>query len=125
MGLQAKVDALTTTPPPAKVTEAQSTGGQLAFQQQLGKRLTTEWLQLNGLAGISEASVAALMLEFTGALLDAGPTVSITLLAPKSSPNSTGTTEPRPTTLGERKRNLGEGASGSWADDTMGVEDEL
>ena len=123
VAFQVKVDALTTTPPPTNVTEAQSTDAQL--QQQLGKRLTTEWLQLNGLAGISEASVAALMVEFTGALLDAGPTVTTTLLAPISTSSGSGTAEPKPATLGERKRNLGKGASGSWADDTMGVEDEL
>ncbi len=76
------------------------------------------------MAGISEASVAALMVEFTSALVDAGPTVTTTLLAPKSSSSSNGSAEPKPATVGERKRTLGEGASGSWADEAMRAEDE-
>ena len=52
VGLQTKVDALTAAPLPTKITEAQATDAQQVLQQQLGKRLTTEWLQLNGLAGI-------------------------------------------------------------------------
>ena len=125
VGLQTRVDALTTAPPPTKVTEAKATDAQRVLQQQLGKRLTTEWLQLNGLAGISEASVAALMVEFTSALVDAGPTVTTTRLAPKSSSSSNGSAEPKPATVGERKRILGEGASGSWAHEAMRAEDDL
>ena len=118
------MDALTAAPLPTKITEAQATDAQQVLQQQLGKRLTTEWLQLNGLAGISEASVAALMVEFTSALADAGPTVTTTLLAPKSSSSSTGNAEPTPATVGERKRIRGEGANGSWADEAMRAEDD-
>ena len=119
------MDALTTAPPPTKVTEAQATNAQHVLQQQLGTRLTTEWLQLNGLAGISEASVAALTVEFTSALADAGPTVTTTLLAPKSSSSSNGSAEPMPTTVGERKRTRDEGANGSWADEAMRAEENL
>ena len=123
VGLQTKVDALTTTLPPTKITEAHATDAQHALQQQLGKRLTTEWLQLNGMAGISEASVATLLVEFTTALIDAGPTVSTTFLAPKFPPSSNCSAEPTPTTVGERKRIRGEGASGR--DEAMRAEDDL
>ncbi len=111
--------------PPSKVTEAQATDAQHTLQQQLGKRLTTEWLQLNGMAGISEASVAALLVEFTTALIDAGPTVTSTLFAPKATTSSSGVSEPKPATVGDRKRQLGAGANGSWADEAMGGEEEL
>ena len=125
VGLQAKVDAITAAPTPSKVTEAQATDAQHTLQLQLGKRLTTEWLQLHGIAGISEQSVAALLVEFTTALKDAGPVVATTLLATPATSSNDGASEDNPTTLVNRKRRLGEGASGSWADVPMGGEEEL
>ena len=125
VGLQSKVDAITAAPPPSKVTEAQATDAQHTLQQQLGKRLTTEWLQLNGLAGISEQSAAALLAEFTTALKDAGPAVSTTLLATAAASSGNGASDPKPSTVGDSKRQLGESASGSWADEAMGGEEEL
>ena len=125
VGLQAKVEAITAAPSPGKVTEAQATDAQHCLQQQLGKTLTTEWLQLHGMAGISEQSVSALLVVFTTTLKDAGPGVTSTLLAPTTAATSTGAAVPKPATVGDRKRQLGESASGSWADDAMGGEEEL
>ena len=125
VGLQAKVDAIIAAPTPSKVTEAQATDAQHSLQQQLGKTLTTEWLQLHGMAGISEQSVSALLAVFTAALKDAGPAAASTLLAPTTSATTTGASDLKPATVGDRKGQLGEGASGSWADAPMGGEGEL
>ena len=56
------------------------------------------------MTGITEQAVSALLAEFTTALRDAGPAVASTLLAPTA------------TTVGERKRLLGQDAAESWAD---------
>ena len=69
--------------------------------------------------------MAALLAEFTTALKDAGPMVSTTLLATATANSSNGASDPKPPTVGDRKRQLGEGASGSWADETIGGEEEL
>ena len=82
VGIKTLVDALTVAPPPAKITEAQNQQAQAASKKQLGKRLTKEWLHLNGLAGITEETVVALLQEFTGALQEAGTEVSSAILAP-------------------------------------------
>ena len=104
VGLQTKVEALTVAPPPSKVSQAQASDAQMCLKQQLGKRLSAEWLATNGMTGITEQAVSALLAEFTTALRDAGPAVASTLLAPTA------------TTVGERKRLLGQDAAESWAD---------
>ena len=107
------------------MTEAQATDAQHSLQQQLGKTLTTEWLQLHGMAGISEQSVSALLAVFTAALKDAGPAVASTLLAPTPAATTTGASDLKPATVGDRKRQLGECVSRSWADAPIGGKDEL
>ena len=124
VGIKTKVDALTVAPPPAKITEAQNQHAQAAFKLQLGKRLTQEWLQLNGVAGITEETVVALLQDFTGALQEAGSEVSSAILAPPTPKPQTTSDKPKPTTLGEKKRLLGEGADGSWGDEAMNACDD-
>ncbi len=114
VGLQTKVDALTMAPPPSKVSYAQASDAQSCLKQQLGKRLSAEWLASNGMTGITEQAVSALLAEFTSALREAGPGVSSTILAP--APKAA-------TTMGERKRALGQDEC--WADTAADADDDM
>ena len=114
VGLQTKVDALTMAPPPSKVSYAQASDAQSCLKQQLGKRLSAEWLASNGMTGITEQAVSALLAEFTSALREAGPGVSSTILAP--APKAA-------TTMGERKRAFGQDEC--WADTAADADDDM
>ena len=105
VSLQVKVDSLTMAPPPSRVSSAQASDAQICLKQQLGKRLSADWLASNGMTGITEQAVSALLAEFTAAMRDAGPAISNTILAPAWK---------AATTMGERKRALGQ--DGLWAD---------
>ena len=89
--------------PPTKVTEAQNQHAEEALKLQLGKRLTQEWLLLNGPSGLTEETAVALLQEFTGALPDAGPDVSSAILAPLAPEPRPDSDKPKPATLGEKK----------------------
>ena len=114
VSLQTKVDALTMAPPPSRVSLAQASDAQTCLKQQLGKRLSAEWLASNGMTGITEQAVSALLAEFTTALREAGPAVSSTILAPAWK---------AATTMGERERALGQ--DGSWADVVAEGDDDM
>ena len=88
----------------------------MCLKQQLGKRLSAEWLATNGMTGITEQAVSALLAEFATALRDAGPAVASTLLAPTASTSTTPQSDAMVVTVGERKRLLGQDAAESWAD---------
>ena len=113
VGIKTKVDALTVAPHPTKVTEAQNINAHTEVKKQLGKRLTPEWLALNGLTSLTEETVPALLLEFTGALQEVGSEASSTILAPLVTEHTAASATPKPATLRENKRRLGEGADGS------------
>ena len=125
VGLQSKVEAITAAPPPSKVTQAQATDAMQCLQQQLGKRLSADWLAHNGMAGITEQAVAALLAEFTTALRDAGPAVASTLLATTVPSTTPAQADTLVATVGERKRRLGEKSTESWADSAMDGDDDL
>ena len=114
VSLQTKVDALTMAPPPNRVSTAQASDAQTCLKQQLGKRLSAEWLANNGMTGITEQAVSALLAEFTAAMREAGPAISSTILAPAWK---------AATTMGERKRALGQ--DGCWADVVVEGDDDM
>ena len=66
------------------------------------------------MTGISEQAVSALLAEFTTALREAGPAVSSTILAPALK---------AATTMGERKRALGQDEC--WADAVADGDDDM
>ena len=106
------------------MTQAQATDAKQCLQQQLGKRLSAEWLANNGMTGITEQAVAALLAEFTTALRDAGPAVASTLLAPTASTSTPTQAAASAVTLGDRKRRLGENSAECWADAAMYADDD-
>ena len=48
-----------------------------------------------------------------------------TILAPLDTDHTAASTTPKPASLREKKRLLGEGADGSWADETMDGNEDL
>ena len=114
VSLQVKVDSMTMAPPPSRVSSAQASDAQTCLKLQLGKRLSADWLASNGMTGITEQAVSALLAEFTAAMRDAGPAVSSTILAPAWK---------AATTMGERKRALGQ--DGHWADVCIEADDDM